>query len=298
MNSIEEFNATPRIDLAPACVSSIGDPLEKPLVSRYSIIHQIVVYPFVALALMFMFQSFGDWFAFGFFTLCFLLFMIPVWFVSAVVRVGSSGISMSRLFGMYRREIEWNEIESIKPGPMGVGIKLRTIEGRSMSVSSQMGRYAAMIEILRTMRSDLFALPGSSTESRTFQKSFFGKSWMLFLSSAMTVVFLASIPTIVPAIIIGILIFFMWNAALNAVHTVTLEGNRLSTRSLRTRQELTAQQIRDIRIATHYNHRGRATRLILVEVVNGTDFALTGFPEGNEIMYGFLKDWWSSYQTA
>jgi hypothetical protein len=200
---------------------------------------------------MFMFQSFGDWFAFGFFTICFLLFMIPVWFVSAVVRVGSSGITMSRLFGMYRREIEWAEIESVNPGPMGVGIKLRTAEGRAMAISSQMSKYPAMIEILRMFRPDLFELPGSSAGSRTFRKSFFRKSWMLFMSAAMTVVFLASIPTIVPAIIMGIVILLMWKAALSAVHTVTLEGNRIATRSLWSQREMTSQQIKDIRMATH-----------------------------------------------
>lgn len=291
MNSIENLNAaTP--------IPSIGNPLERPLVSRYSIIYQILVYPFVGFALMLMFQAFGDWDAFIFFTVCFLVFMIPVWFVSAVVRVDGSGISMSRLFGIYRREVEWNEIESVKPGRMGVGIKLRTADGRAMAISSQMSKYPAIIEILRMLRPELFALPGSSAGSRTFQKSFFRKSWLLFLSAAMTVVFLASIPTIVPAIIMGILIFFMWNAALSAVHTVTLEGNKLSTRSLRGQKEMTSQQIKDIRMATHYNRRGMATQVVQVDLWDGTDFALTGFPEGNEIMYGFLKSWWHSYQYA
>ncbi|HEX5810127.1 MAG TPA: hypothetical protein VFY25_15770 [Anaerolineales bacterium] len=298
MNSIEEFNATKRIDLAPARISSIGDPLEKPLVSRYSIIHQIVVYPFVGIALMFMFQSFGDWFAFGFFTICFLLFMIPVWFVSAVVRVDGAGMTMSRLFGIVRREIEWTEIESVKPGRMGVGIKVQTADARSMAISSQMSKYPVLIDILRISRPDLFALPGVSSASRTFRKTFFRKSWLLFLSVAMTVVFLASIPTIVPAIIMGIVILLMWNAALSAVHTVTLEENRLSTRSLWARREITSQQIKDIRMASYYNRKGVATRLTQIELLDGTNIVLSDFPEGNEIMYGFLKSWWSAYQTV
>jgi hypothetical protein len=247
---------------------------------------------------MFMFQAFGDWDAFIFFTLCFLLFMIPVWFVSAVARVDGTGITMARLFGIFRREIEWAEIESVKPGPMGVGIKLRTAEGRSMTISSQMSRYTALIDILRMSRPDLFELPGDSTVTRTFRKSFFRKSWMLFLSVAMTLVFLASIPTIFPAIIMGILILWMWKTALSAVHTVTLEGNRLSTQSLRTRKEMTSQQIKDIRMASYYNRRGVRTQLILVELLDGTNIPLSDFLEGNEIMYGFLKSWWQSCQTA
>lgn len=291
MNSIENLNAvTP--------ISSPGDPLERPLVSRYSIIHQIVVYPFVAFIILLMFMALGEWDVFIMFTVCFMLLLIPVWFVSAVVRVDGSGINMSRLFGIYRREIEWMEIESIKPGHMGVGVKLRTAEGRSMAISSQMSQYPAIVEILRTLRPDLFTLPRNSAGAMTFQKSFFGKYWLLFLSSAMTIVFFASIPTIVPAIFFGFVIYMMWSAALYAVHTVSLDGNRLSTRSLRARQELTSQQIKDIRMVTHYSRRGVATRLIQVELLDGTDFAMTGFPEGNEIMYGILKNWWSSYQNG
>jgi hypothetical protein len=295
MNSIENLNAAAPISTPTLLVR---DLLEKPLVSRYSIVHQILVYPFVAITLMSMFLVFGEWYAFTFLTICLLLFMIPVWFVSAVARVDGSGISLSRLFGMVRHEIEWAEIESVNPGPMGVGIKLRTAEGRAMAISSQMSKYPAMIEILRMFRPDLFELPGSSAGSRTFRKSFFRKSWMLFMSAAMTVVFLASIPTIVPAIIMGIVILLMWKAALSAVHTVTLEGNRIATRSLWSQREMTSQQIKDIRMATHYNLKGVATRLIQVELLDGTDVVLTGFPEGSEIMYAFLKSWWSSCQTA
>ena len=121
-------------------------------------------------------------------------------------------------------------------------------------------------------------------------------AWCVLFSLPFTVVFLVSIPTIVPAILMGILIFFMWHAALSEVHTITLEGTRLSTRSLRARKEMISQQIKDIRMATRYNRRGVATRLIQVELLDGTDFTLTGFPEGNEIMYGFLKSWWNSYR--
>ena len=295
MNSIEELNTATQISTP---VPSIGNPLEVPLVSRYSIIHQILVYPFVGIALMFMFQSFGDWYAFIFFTLCFLLFTIPVWFISAVVRVDGAGMTMSRLLGIVRREIEWTEIESVKPGRMGVGIKVRTADGRSMAISSQMSKYPVLIDILQISRPDLFALPGGSSASRTFRKTFFRKSWLLFLSVAMTVVFLASIPTIVPAIIMGIVILLMWNAALSAVHTVTLEENRLSTRSLWARREITSQQIKDIRMASYYNRKGVATRLTQVELLDGNNIVLSDFPEGNEIMYGFLKSWWSSYQTT
>jgi hypothetical protein len=80
----------------PSPVRAINDPLEKPLVSRYSIVHLIVAYPLVAITLFLMYKSLGDWPVFGCFGVFFLIFMIPVWFTSAVVRVSNSGISMTR----------------------------------------------------------------------------------------------------------------------------------------------------------------------------------------------------------
>lgn len=285
----------------------VKEQLEKLLVSRYSIIHRILVYPFVAFSILFMIQAFGDWAAFLIFATGFLLLLIPTWFVSAVVTVSSLGIGLSRLFGFYRREVEWSEIEGIKPAVMGVGMILTTRDGTSLTISSQMSRYPFIVDVLQQLRPDLFTLPdvasfngsGFSSGSKTFRKRFFAKYWLLFVSFTASLIFLVtlSIAEIVSTIILGIVLYFLWDAALHAVHTVNLDGNRVSTKSFRRKQEWTAQQIRDIRMVTRRNSRGVGTHLIQIVLLDNTDVALTGFPEGNEIMYGFLKSWWSAYQN-
>ena len=289
--------AEPVVSTTPSTVQA---QLEEPLVSRYSTVHQFLVYLLVAFVLLFVLKAIGDWVVFGCFAGGSLFLLIPVWFVSAVVTVTSSGISLSRWFGLYRREAAWSEIESIEPGPMGVGLDLKLAGGRWLVISSQMSSYARIVEILQRSRPDLFRLPGTGTfsGSKTFRKGFFGKYWLSFFASILTMFFLASIPTIFFAIVLGIFCYISWRAALHNVHTVTVEGDRLSARSFRDKYELTAQQVRDIRIVTQRNTRGVATGLVQIDRLEGGEIMLSRFPEGNEIMYGFLRSWWSAYQNA
>lgn len=300
-----EMGAGQAQPIAP--VPAISDPLEKPLVSRYSIVHLIVAYPLVALTLVFMYKSLGDWPVFACFGVFFLIFMIPVWFASAVIRVSPSGITMSRLFGIYRREMEWSEMSGMEPGPGGVGMKLRAAAGRTLSISSQMSHYPIIVETLRHFRPDLFPAPeivsfdeaGFSTGSKTFRKTGAGAHWPLILAGAVTVVFVATLSTaqILPTIVLGFVIYIFWRTALYSVHTIKLEGNKMSAIALRRQRDVTAREIKNIRMVTERNRRGVATQLIEVDLVDNTNFSFTGFPEGNESMYGFLKSWWSTYQS-
>src|SRR6266487_2036291 len=125
------------------------------LVSRYSILPRMLVYLLLALSVYFMGVAIRDWQVLLFFGVCFLLLFIPTWFVSAVVEVDAAGIKLFRLFRIYRREVSWNEIESIKPTPMGQGMKLNTADGNSITISSQIGNYPAIAEILRRIRPGL-----------------------------------------------------------------------------------------------------------------------------------------------
>ncbi|MGZ9166116.1 MAG: hypothetical protein ACXW4U_13160, partial [Anaerolineales bacterium] len=279
-----------------ASTPSLSDQLEKPLISRYSIIHQILIYPFVLFSILLMFQALGEWDVFIVFAGFFLLLLIPVWFVSAVARVSSSGVKLSRLFGIYRREIEWSEIDSIKPAIMGVGMKLTTTEGGSVTISSQMHGYSTIVEILRRMRPDLFDTAGV----KIFRKGFFAKYGLFFFLIAATPLALGAVlaPPFLPGIVLAVLIFFFWRSALHAVHLAKVEENRLSIQSFRKNQELTGQQIKNISMMSLRNRRGVAKNFICVELHEGDEYRLSGFPEGNEIMYGFLRNWWDAYQTS
>jgi hypothetical protein len=276
----------------PASTRSMAERVEKPVVFRYSIIHQILVYPLLLLSILFMFQALGDWGAFSFFAGFFLLFSIPIWFFSAVVRVSSSGIQVSRLFGLHRREVKWLEIDTIKPAFMGVGMKIAATGGTSVTVSSQMHGYRTIVELMQRIRPDLF----DAANGKVFRKSFFAKYGMFFFLVPCTPMALGGIlvPPFLPGILCTVVIMFLWRTALNTVHLLTVNENKLSAQSFRRKQELTAQQINDIGIITLRTRRGVAKHFVQIELLDGNAFRLSGFPEGNEVMCGILRNWWES----
>lgn len=269
---------------------------EEPLKLRYSIFHQFLVYSVLALALFILFRAFGEWDVFLVFAAFASLLIIPLWFVSAVLEVSSSGLSLSRLFGIYRREMDWNEIEALRPGPMGVGLKLTAGDVRSLMISSQLHGYSPFVEIVRNMRPDLF----EAGDVKTFRKGFMRKFGWFFLLLPATPMALGGIvvPPFLPGLLITAVILFFWASALRAAYLVEVRGDRLSTRSLLGRRELTILQIKGIEMVTVYNRRGVAKSLVQVELHDGDTFRLSGFPEGNEILYGYLKNWWQANQSA
>jgi hypothetical protein len=277
--------------------------IEKPVVCRASILPKLLVYPFLVFSIYFMFEAFGDWEAFVFFTVCFLLFLIPTWNISIAVRLDDSGVRLSRLFGIYRREVNWNEIERIEPAARGLGTKLIVAQGKPLAISSQMSRYSALVEALRTLRPDLFPranAAGFATEAKQFQKNGAAKYGMFVWSLTASVLFLGSLATaqILPALLVAVVLFILWRNTLFAVHTVNLEGDRLSAQSFRRMHEVSAQHIKDITMTRRYNRKGVATHFIQVTLPDASKIELTGFPEGNEILYGSLKNWWAAAQNT
>jgi hypothetical protein len=281
--------------------------VEKPLVLGYSLAHQVLTYPIVAIAIMLLFQTVGNWPVFFLF-LSFLFFLlIPVWYVSAVIRLNDIGIRMTRLFGLYQREVAWNQIQTVKPIAMNQGIMLTSNDGTFITISSQMWRYSTLLERLCKKRQDLFQTTrnftsdeaGAWSGEKTFQKGMIAKCWQLFVPIVISISFFGALFSglVLPALFIGISLFFVWRRALDAVHTVKLDGNKLFTRSFHKQYELDAWQIRNIGIATMYNRRGVATNLIKIELNNGPHIALSGFPQGNEIMFGYLQNWWNKYKS-
>jgi hypothetical protein len=280
---------------------------EKLLILRYSVIHRILIYPLLALASLLTLATIREWDVFIFFGACFLLLLIPTWFVTVVVEVKATGIKLYRLFRMYHQEVEWSEIEDIKPTAMGQGMRLTTADGHAIAVSSQIAQYPVIVEILRRLRPDLFDLAnissyenGFASGTKIFRKKFFAKYWLLIASIVLSLIFLGTVAAaqIVPAICMAIVLFLLWSSAINSAHTVTLEGNKLSTQSFRKKLEFTAQQIKNIGIVTVRDRRGVASNLIQIEMIDSNTFTLTRFPEGNEIMYGFLCNWWEHYKNA
>lgn len=289
MTLIDSTNAS---DRAPLSARTLADPLAKPLVFRYSIIHQLLVYSVIAGTVFLAWSGLQE----GQVPLicgAFLaLLLIPLWFVSAVAEVDNSGITLRRLYGIHRRTVEWAEIRTIKPALMGVGMKLTTAEGAAVSISSQLHGYPALVEVLRRSRPDLFDTGGG----RVFQKGTLGKYGVLLILLIITPMAIGSIfaPPFLPGLLILGVVIYYWRVALHAVHVLKLDEHRLSTQSFLKSRQIAAQQIANIGMITVRSRRGVAKHYVQLELLDGGVLRFTGFPEGNEIMLGILRNWWSA----
>lgn len=289
MTLIDSTNTPDRV---PTSAISLADPLTKPLVFRYSIFHQLLVYSligFTALTAWVGLQQGEAPFVCGAFL---VLLLIPLWFASAVAEVDGSGITLRRLYGVHRRTIEWAEIRTIRPAVMGVGMKLTTSEGAAVSISSQLHGYPSLVEILRSRRPDLFDTAGG----RIFQKGFLGKYGMFIGLMIATPIALGSIfaPPFLPGLFfVGLLVYF-WIAAFHNVYLIKLQKDTIFTQSFRRSREITARQISSMGMITVRSRRGVAKHYVQLELVDGGVLRFTGFPEGNEMMLGVLKNWWSA----
>lgn len=155
---------------------------ERTLVLRYSLVHQLLVYLFVAgtvFAGLSIARDAEGWAVVG----ALLLFLlIPLWFVSVVIELSSTGLKISRLLGMACWNVSWREIRECTPTILGHGIRIITCTGKAAEVSAQVNGYPFILDILHQMRPDLFHhtrvawmgenLQKDGTASSTIQQTF------------------------------------------------------------------------------------------------------------------------------
>jgi hypothetical protein len=135
---------------------SASDFSEPPLLLRYSIVLQLLIYGCIAglavFSLIFARETGG-------FALCATLMMIPLWFISVAVEISSTGLSVSRLFGLVHTEIPWSDIREFRSIALGQGIKIITHAGKAVNISIHIQGYPFLVDILYQRRPDLF--PGA-----------------------------------------------------------------------------------------------------------------------------------------
>jgi hypothetical protein len=145
---------------------SASDLPERTLILRYSIVHQILVYLFLACTGLASLSIVRDVRILAVVGACLI---IPFWFLSAVIEINDSGLSVFRLFGMVHSEIRWNEIRQYKQTALRQGIKIMTHRGKSVKVSAQIQGYPFILDILQQMRPDLFLIAEESEPANPAQ---------------------------------------------------------------------------------------------------------------------------------
>jgi len=253
-----------------------------------------------------------------------LLFGLAALSNQSSVTVSESDIRLSNLLS--KSEIKWNEIASLKSNGMGKKLELTSNNGNLLKISTQIEGYPVIVETLRQRRPDLFNVQATSTaqknapamehslsflqnqgtstfgEARSFRKNFFkqyGMSllgvsfgslfiWLAAISSEERVAFIAVAGF---CALIMIIPFFQ-------VSTVKVEPNKLTIETFFEQKEFTAHQIREIKMNSIQGRYGRVINVINVTPVEGKNYPLGGFSDGDEIIYGILMSWWNTYRIG
>jgi hypothetical protein len=139
---------------------SSSDLREAPLTLRYSIVHQLLVYLFIACAVLAGLSIVREMVGL---VILGVSLMIPLWFVSAVIEIGDSGLNVSRLFGLIRSEIPWRDIREIRSAILGQGMIVIPRAGKTVEISARVHGYPFLIDLLRQKRPDLFPAEAART---------------------------------------------------------------------------------------------------------------------------------------
>jgi hypothetical protein len=317
---------------APAASSSssttnVAKSADKPMVFRYSTGWLAVLYVFTTIfcctGLLLATQDLGDSFP----TLMLaLLFGLSALSVSSKVEVKETGIRTSSL--LRNAEIKWNEIASIKPNAFQKKLELVSHTGNSVKVSTQVKGYAAIVELLRQKRPDLFAgtatapiqqsvfpasieqspslnsnpsVPASVvSENKIFQKSFLRVYGLLFLLVPLLFLFVwlafASAEARTASLVTAVFCILLMLIPFLQVSSVKVEPNKLTIETFFEQKELHARQIKEIKMEAVRGRYGRVTNFVHIVPAEGKKYPLSGFSEGEEIIYGYLMNWWNTYK--
>jgi hypothetical protein len=140
------------------------------------------------------------------------------------------------------------------------------------------------------------------TGSKAFKKSFLKQYGTLFALLPMCLLFtwlaLASSPEtrivfLVNTAVCALLVFIPFFQ----VSSIMVEPNRLTVETFFAEKEFGAHEIKEIKMQSVHGRDGRVRNFIYIIPVKGRKYSVSGFSEGEEIVYGFLMNWWNRYQN-
>ncbi len=81
------------------------------------------------------------------------------------------------------------------------------------------------------------------------------------------------------------------------VGLVKVEPNKLTVESFIEQKAFSAKEIKDIQMASVRGRYGRVTNYVNIIPAKGKNYPMQGFNDGDEIIYGILRQWWESYRN-
>jgi hypothetical protein len=239
---------------------------------------------------------------------------------SPKVEITESGIRTSGMFDS--PEAQWSEIVQMKSNPFKRRLELFKANGESIGVSTQVSGYPRIVEIIRHKRPDLFKLEAKSipstmsnsvsegtgvisqepsfTRIKTFKKNTFGQYGVILLMIPLCLVGVWLLFTNDDKFIgigIGAVGVFFMVMSLFSIHQIRIEPSKIITESFFSQKEYMANQIKAIEMKTVRSRHGVATNLVNIQLADGGSISTAGFPEGDEVIYGVLHEWWETYRN-
>jgi hypothetical protein len=315
-----EQGAAQEKESIPVAQRAGGVPKERILTFALPLFWRLFMYAFpVFFGLIGLFIAFANvLYSLPFLGLALLLGFAAMAF-SPKVEITESAI---RAYGMFDSpEAQWSEIVQMKSNPLKRRLELSKANGDVIGVSTQVSGYPRIVEIIRKKRPDLFTSSPSVkptgldasvektvepnrepafTGVRTFKKKWFAQYGVFLLMSPFClfgVGLLAMYEDKFVGVGIGGVGVFFIVMSLFSIYQVKVEPNKISTESFFTQKEYAANQIKEIRMKTVRSRHGIATNLVSIEPMEGSAISLGGFPDGDEVIYGVLQDWWETYKN-
>jgi hypothetical protein len=75
-----------------------------------------------------------------------------------------------------------------------------------------------------------------------------------------------------------------------------VEPNKLTIETFFEQKELSARQVKEIKMQAVRGRYGRVTNFVYIIPIEGKKYPLSGFSEGEEMIYGYLMNWWNTYK--
>jgi len=325
----------PVVPAAPQTASPAKPPVqksaavraEKPLVFKYPIFWRILIYLFMALfgcaGLLVAVQDVMS--SLPILGLA-VLMGISALYMFQKVEITETWIRASTAFTS--SEIKWSDIARLKSSALKQRLELFRSNGQVVKISTQVSGYPRIVETLRQKRPDLFGKAASSPSqgnaftagneqpsnvygspgiapafsgTKKFEKSFFRQYGSYFLVIPLCLFAVWAVFT-EPEQRLGASLFIVFCLVLMIlplfqVSGIKVEANKLTIETLFGEKELSARQIKEIKMQSVRGRRGRVTNFVNIIPVEGKNYPLTGFSAGDEIIYGFLKNWWDTYRN-
>jgi len=141
--------------------------------------------------------------------------------------------------------------------------------------------------------------------TRNFRKSFFMQygNLIFVIPLCLLAVSAGAAPsadnkTFCGGMLVALMCIYQFIATFLQTNSVKVTGNKLTVGTLFTEKSFSAKEIREIRMQAVRRRYGSVVNYVKIATVNGKNYSVQGFMDGEEVIYGSLTNWWETYRNA